>query len=344
MTYELKRGITIDRQYYLALPSPNFQPGDIELVKSMGFDFVKLIVNPAVHKSTAAIINMGCIDAMVNRVLKHNMQVVVCIHPESNFKNTVFKDKQEFRNLCRWYAHFVAYLAARWSQKDLIFQLMTEPFGSSPDPESWNSWNKLQPPMWQAVRQAMPDHTLILSGDRIGRIEGLVLVEPVRDNNVIYAFSHYEPFIFTLQGASWAAQEFGAYIPHIQHVPYPSSPEIIELALSDILRNVPADLQDQATGDLKQYGTEGWNKNKMTERIRTLTDWSRSYGGVKLLCGEFGCLHGAVHPQHRYQFIRDFREVLEEHGISWAYWSFNETFRVLDAGKPDAQMLGSLFG
>ena len=344
MESKLKRGITIDCQYHSVPPSPIFASEEIACIKSMGFDFVKLIVNPAVHKLAGTIMNMGCIDTIVNGILNHKMQVLLCIHPESNFKNTVFNDKKEFRDLCLWYERFAGYLVARWSEQELVFQLMTEPFGTSPNPDAWNCWNKLQPPMWQAVRQAMPKHTLILSGDRIGRIEGLVPVEPVRDDNVMYGFSHYEPFIFTLQGALWAAEEFGMYMPYIQHIPYPSSPDIIALALPDILRNVPADLHDQAMRVLKAYGKECWNKNKMAERIRMLTVWSQSYDGVKLFCGEFGCLHEAVHPHHRYKFIKDFREVLEEHGVSWSYWSFNETFTVLHNGIQDKQMLDALFG
>jgi hypothetical protein len=160
----------------------------------------------------------------------------------------------------------------------------------------------------------------------------------------MYAFSHYEPFIFTLQGAPWAVEEFGMYMPYVQHIPYPSSPDIIAAALPDILSNVPADLHDQATCDLRVYGKECWNKNKMTERIQTLTAWSRSYGSLKLFCGEFGCLHKAVNQLARYQFIRDFCEVLEENGVSWSYWSFNETFTVLNNGRQDKQMLDALFG
>lgn len=338
----LNRGVTLDRQYRSIPDPPNFQSEDVKLIKLMGFDFVKLIINPEVHKSGNNIINMYHIDTIVNMVTSHGIKVVLCIHPENNFKNTVFGDKHEFQNLCLWYERFAGYLSARWGVNELAFQLMTEPFGTSSNSDNWNSWNKMQPQMWQAVRKDMPKHTLILSGDRIGRIEGLVLVEPVPDENVMYAFSHYEPFIFTLQGGIWV--EFGAFMPYTQHVPYPSTPEIIDTALPDILTNVPNDLQEQATGDLKTYGTDYWNKNKLAERIQMLVTWSESHGGVKLFCGEFGCLQKTIEPQHRYAFIRDFRQVFEENGIPWSYWSFNETFTVLDNGKPDKKMLNALFG
>ena len=49
----------------------------------------------------------------------------------------------------------------------------------------------------------MPGHTLILAGDQVGKIEGLITTEPVDDENVMYSFTFYDPFLFTLQGAAW---------------------------------------------------------------------------------------------------------------------------------------------
>jgi endoglucanase len=342
LALELHRGVTLDRQYHSIPKRPHFRSKDIKLIKSMGFDFVKLIVNPQVHKSGSDIVNMQYIDTIVNMVTSEGMKVVVCIHPEPSFKTTVFGSQNEFQNLCVWYESFAGYLAARWAPTELVFQLMTEPFGTSADPNDWNCWNKLLPQMWRAVRKGMPQHTLILSGDNIGRIEGLIKVEPVADENVMYAFSHYEPFIFTLQGGIWV--EFGDFMPYTRHIPYPSSPSIIDAALPDILTKVPKDSRDAATRDLKAYGAECWNKNKLNERIQKLVTWSKSHGGVRIFCGEFGCLQKTVEPQHRYAFIKDFRQVFEENGIAWSYWSYNETFTVLDHGKPDKKMLDALLG
>ncbi len=77
--------------------------------------------------------------------------------------------------------------------------------------------------------------------------------------------------------------------------------------------------------------------------MQMLVKWSKAHGGVRIICGEFGCLHKTVEPQHRYGFIKDFRQVFEENGMAWSYWSFNEAFTVLDNGKPDKKMLNALF-
>jgi len=46
---ELRRGITLDRQHWAEPYRPDFESEDIRLIASMGFQSVKLIINPAPH-------------------------------------------------------------------------------------------------------------------------------------------------------------------------------------------------------------------------------------------------------------------------------------------------------
>ena len=159
MECELMKGITIDRTYHSVPQLPNFHSEDVALIKSMGFDFIKLVINPAVHKSGNTVVNMDYINSIVDKVISQDMHAVLCIHPERSFKNLVFQDKKEFRDLCQWYERFAGQLSQKWSDKELVFQLMTEPFGTSPDPDAWNCWNKLQPPMWETFANRCERHT-----------------------------------------------------------------------------------------------------------------------------------------------------------------------------------------
>lgn len=342
LAFEPQRGITIDRQYH-TVPDPSYiLPSEIALIKQMGFGFVKLIANPEVHKMGAKAINMIQIDRMVNLVMDQGLPVVLTIHPEPEFKYAAFGSEAEFDNVLKWYEDFARYVAAHWPPDKLAFQLMTEPFGDSPDPTAWNYWNKLQPRMWAAVRRGMPKHTLILSGSSVGTVEGVTRTEPVDDANVMYAFSHYEPFVFTLQGAYWPGFQ-DTYMNFIRHVPYPSSTDIIATRLPDILQNVPEPLKPEATAALQLYGTQKWDKQKLGERMQMVVDWNKLHGGkMKLFAGEFGVLLQTVTPADRYAFLKDFRQTFEEKGIDWSYWSFNETFTVLKNGNPDPEMLDAL--
>lgn len=331
----ITRGLSLDRQYLRVPEVPNFDMFDIRLIKSMGFEHVKLLVNPEPHKSGDGIepTSMRYIDAIINLVLNEGLPVVVDIHPEHPFKLNVLGNWTEFEDMLGFYEEFAAYLAGRWDPGDLVFQLMTEPNGNA-----WD-WNVMQKAVWEAVRAGMPDHTLILSGDQYAVIEGLVNVEPVDDDNVLYCFGFYEPYIFTFQGGSWA----WGYLPYLQHVPYPSSPEIIDATMDDMLAKVPKTFREGAEADLRAYGEERWNKDRLAARLQMALDWAEANGGQKLWVTEWGVYHAVTSPAHRYAFINDARELFDDNGVGWAYWSYSETQTVLTPeNQVDHQMLQAL--
>jgi endoglucanase len=201
---------------------------------------------------------------------------------------------------------------------------MTEPGGNTLD------WNQLQPRMWRIAREAMPLHTLILAGDQVGKIEGVLTTEPVDDTNVAYSFTYYDPFLLTLQGGQWLTPKLWS---HLGKIPYPGSPEILASHLPSILERIPAtpaDWRPAAAGMLKAYGEQRWNRDKIAARIGLLRDWNQRHGGgLRIWCAEFGCYQRTIDPEDRYRYLQDVREAFESHGIGWAYWSYNETLTVM---------------
>jgi endoglucanase len=343
----LRRGVTLDRQFH-KIPveaSCVVHPADVALIKQMGFNFAKVLINPGNPTDGYLIMNsdgslntsnIGYIDELVNKFVVQGVPVVVCIHPENAFKTTYLGDATHFSQLLGFYHDFAAYLAARWGRGQVAFELMTEPFGN------YLSWNTMLPQMWSAARSGMPNNMLILDADGVADIGHLVNLTPVNDPNVYYSFTTYAPWIFTLQGAYWN----GSYYPGLQRVPYPSSPAIIAAQKSRILDFL--DFQEfdayvsAADADLTTYGNDNWNMSKQTSTFAPLVAWNTAHGGnLKIFCAEFGVLDanqatnvglmdvGAV-AADRVQFIKDRRLALEAANISWSYWSFNETFTLLN--------------
>ena len=78
---------------------------DILLIKSMGFEFIKLIMNPAVFKLENGLksSNMWYFDQIVNLVVNENLPVVVCIHPEHDFKKEYLDSKTQFESFLGFY-------------------------------------------------------------------------------------------------------------------------------------------------------------------------------------------------------------------------------------------------
>ena len=349
----LERGITIDRQVRAIPPEPytTVSREDIQLIKSMGFEFVKLLINPAVFKSEGGLASsaMPYFDQMVNMVVDENLPVAVCIHPENDFKYEYLANKTQFESLLGFYKELAAYMAKRWNSDQLAFQLMTEPFGASFNPDDWNHWDKLQHQMWNVVRPKMPGYTLILSSDMTGKIEGFHNITPVNDENVMYSFTFYEPHLFSFQGGKW--QPDG--IPWLKNLPYPSSPESLK-SIQNLLAPVPEKWRIRLKAEIEGYANECWNRERLKARIEQLMDWNQYYGRgkLKIWCAEFGCYQGGANPADRARYIEDLRTIFEADKIGWAYWSYNETFSVMTSDRtpmgvageqtPDKEMLTAL--
>jgi endoglucanase len=354
LTLDLKRSICIDRQFRRIPPEPimRFTRQDIQLIKAMGFDSVKLLVNPEPLMDPRARLDQTkqwYLKEMVETVVGEDMPVIVCIHPEWEHKERILSDENEFTRFLGFLDDTARFLAAAWGPRQLVLQLMTEPGGNALD------WNELQPRMWQVARQAMPLHTLILAGDQVGKIEGLITTEPVQDQNVAYSFTFYDPFILTLQGAEWLTPGLWS---HLGDIPYPGTPEAVAERLPSILARIPDEQPDwrrAAEGMLIEYGDARWNREGIAARVRLLADWNRRHGGgLRIWCGEFGCYQRTIPPADRYRYLRDVRDAFEAHGIGWAYWSYNETFTVMSSDRqpfgpaerqaPDRTLLETLLG
>ena len=86
--------------------------------------------------------------------------------------------------------------------------------------------------------------------------------------------------------------------------------------------------------EIGQYVEEKWNRARLAARIDKAVAWRQSHGGrARLWCAEFGCYQANAKSADRLHYLCDMRSVLEERGIGWAYWSYNETFTIMTAGS-----------
>lgn len=350
---KLDRGITIDRQIHSMPPDPSaaISREDIRLIKAMGFEFVKFIINPAIFKSKTGINpdSMWYLDKIVNFAVDEKLPVVVCIHPENEFKYEYLRSATQFENLLLFYKEFAGYMAKRWNPDQLAFQLMTEPFGTSTNINDWNHWDRLQHRIWKTVRQKMPGYSLILSGDMAGQIEGFCDITPVKDANVMYSFTYYEPHLFTFQGGLW--QSGG--VQYLKNLLYPSNPGILN-SMPTLLNPVPEQYKADLKTKIEQYANENWNRERLRDRIKRLAEWNQYYGRgrLKIWCAEFGCYQGGADPVDRRRYIEDIRTIFDAEKIGWSYWSYNETFSIMTSGRtpsgaahdqtPDKEILKAL--
>jgi endoglucanase len=289
---------------------------DIALIKSMGFDHVRISVNPQpmMMNHRAGEISqeyLGYLDAAVKMILDQGLAVVVDLHPESDFKARLTKDDsfvQEFADFWRVLArHYAA-----WDAERVFFEILNEPEFSDR-----YRWYGVQAKLAAAIREGAPQHTIIAAGGRWSDNDDLVFLEPLRDSNVIYNFHFYEPHIFTHQGATWSAYSW----QWVKGLRYPSSPE----SAAKVAVGVP-DAVDRLA--VIRYGQDHWDAARIDTEITQVAEWAHQRG-VPVVCNEFGVYREFAEPQDRAAWIRDVRTALERNGIGWTMWDYSGSFGVV---------------
>jgi aryl-phospho-beta-D-glucosidase BglC (GH1 family) len=289
---------------------------DIALIKSMGFDHVRLSVDPppmmASHRpDEIPAEHLGYLDAAVKTILDHGLAVAIDLHPESDFKARLAKDDsfvQEFADFWRALARHYS----TWDAERVFFEILNEPEFSDR-----YRWYGVQAKLAAAIREGAPRHTMIAAGARWSDDDDLVFLEPFRDPNVIYNFHFYEPHIFTHQGATW-----GAYSWHwVKGLHYPSSPE----SAANTAAGVPEAVDRLA---VIRYGQDRWDAARIDAEITQVAEWARQRG-VPVVCNEFGVFRDYADPRDREEWIHDVRTALERHGMGWAIWDYSGNFGVV---------------
>jgi endoglucanase len=306
---------------------------DIALIKSMGFDHVRLSVNPQPmftmnQPQKLPPEYLGYLDAAVKTILDHGLAVVIDMHPESDFKQRLTKDDTFVEQFADYWRAVALHYSA-WDPDHVFFEILNEPEFSDR-----YRWLGVQAKIAASIREGAPRHTIIAAGARWSDDDELLFQEPLRDPNVIYNFHFYEPHIFTHQGATW-----GAYYWHwLKGLHYPSTPESAE----QVAALVPNEVDRL---NVIRYGLDHWDADRIGAEMKQAAEWANRRG-VPLVCNEFGVFRNYSDPQDRAVWIRDVRTALERNGIGWTMWDYSGSFGVVmkKDGKAvaDAGVLGAL--
>jgi len=200
----------------------------------------------------------------------------------------------------------------------LMYEIKNEPNGI-PD----NTWNTIQGEVIEAIRAVDDKHTIIVGPANWNSFHNLAKMPVYEDDNLIYTFHFYDPFVFTHQGASWV----NPTMEPLAGVPFPYD------AVS--MPNLPSSLNNTWVGsNFNSYSQDG-----TVEKVKELIDIAvqfRTERNVPIFCGEFGVYIPNSDNEDRVRWYEAITDYLEEKEISRTAWDYIGGFGIYEEG-------GSLF-
>ena len=296
--------------------------GDIALMAKLGFDSVRLSIDPVPleasmnHWGGPNADFLARLDRAVDAMLANGLAVQIDIHPEEPYKQQLKNSKEGVDRFTMLWRKLAAHYADRDPEK-VFFEIMNEPEVSDP-----YRWSGIQAAAAAAIREVAPRNTIIATGPNYSSIYDLLSQHPLADGNVIYTFHFYEPHEFTHQGAGWGV----SWWIYTHGIPYPADDTSL-----DLVKQVP-DLQDRAA--FERYWLDHWDAHRIRLLIDEAANWGKTYN-VPLICNEFGAYRFVTPVQARMQWIRDVRTALEADSIAWTMWDYRGGFGVV--WKQDGQ-------
>ena len=317
----LRRGVNLSNWYsqtdnndYSAARLASYMTQeDFELIRKLGFDHVRLSINPEpllADKATGSLdaAAMARLDGAVQRIVALGLVVVLDIHPDPGWSHDSTQTDEGTERFFRFWKSFAQHFAGTDPEK-VYFEVLNEPGRMDV-----YRWAGEQAKAIAVIRAQAPRHTIIATGAMWGAIDSLVATEPVRDDNVIYTFHDYTPMEFTHQGAGFVMKE----LETLRDVPYPSSPEKVAPLLA-------AQTDEEVRKSLAWYGEQRWDVAMMEKQIGVAVAWAKERH-VPLYCGEFGVFRHYAPAADRALWIGDMRRTLEGYGVGWDLWDFKGWF------------------
>ena len=286
---------------------------DIVLMHTMGFDHVRLSIDPAIFQCDGPwdqCEKVQVLDDVIAKALSLDLAVILDLHPSGEYKHQLATSDSAVQKFVQLWDRVAGYYA-RQNPDTVFFEVLNEP------EVTLYRWAGIQQSVVQVIRRAAPEHTIIVTCGEYSNPDDLVRMPEVADDNYIVNFHFYTPHIFTHQGASWG----DAYWITLRQVPFPGTPDAVAAS-------VAKQTDDWARWKLTQYGLEHWDAEHIAGEIGFMAKWAQARH-VPLTCNEFGVYRNYSNPDDRMRWLTAVRTALEKNGIGWTMWDYQGGFGVV---------------
>lgn len=295
---------------------------DIQTIASWGLDHIRLPIDYDVVADDEGRFKpdgIKYVDDCIKWCKDSGLNIILDLHRAPGYafydqNNTLFEDahvQDTFTGLWREFATRYGKLS------DFVsFELLNEVV----DAES-SQWNDLIRRAICEIRKTAPDIKIVVGGIRWNSASSLELLDAPYDENIIFTFHFYDPFLFTHQGATWVKP------------------------LSELSMEYPGNIEDyrSTAKELNSYDSEystvpEMNRDYLVKRMMPAIDIAKKYD-VPVYCGEYGVILHAP-DESALNWYRDIHSVFEEYRIARAAWTYKSmSFGVINWPDDTAEQI-----
>lgn len=312
----------VDLGGWISQCGPNYNEGhyntfiteeDIKRISEWGLDHVRLPVDyNVVQNEDGTFIESGFkhIDDCIAWCKKYGLKIVMDLHKACGY---VFDDAEYCgfffdEKLQKMFKDLWMEFTRRYKDEEIIaFELLNE----VTEERFADAWNEISTATIKMIHEVAPQKTVIIGGIYNSSIFGLTKLPPPVDDNVVYTFHCYDPMVFTHQNAHWVSAFPRGYATNYRISVKDLRAESLKVFGQDF---------DGQFAPLNQ--DEVMSADFFRNVFKTALDVSEKYN-VSLYCGEYGVIDDADRKE-AFEWYKDIHEVLEEHRIPRAAWSYKE--------------------
>lgn len=321
-------------------------------IRGMGFDFVRLAVDPGPLFATAGAGQEGAredvievLEAAVRRITASGLKVVFDLHAATqvpHFGPAVMNGGAGSAGIAlyRGVVKDVAVMLVRVGIDKVALEPYNEPAYYPCDQYGSEDWQTIMAATVADIRAISPQMTIVATGACGGNVTGLTDLVPIpSDANILYSFHMYEPHTFTHQRPNSDPSD-PPVATFSSGLPWPAAPHTLADWVYWMKVNMThfglsqAEQQtnlDALTPYITAYFNENWGQTQLAARFTEATNWATTHGIPKsrLFMGEFGAIlmpddQGAMgaYKADRSAYVKAVRLLAESNGIPWAMWEY----------------------
>jgi hypothetical protein len=322
-------------------------PGGSEFrrIRSMGFDFVRLSVDPGPLLASSGARREQALDVLrsaVRQIADADLKVVFNLHSVSQvpayditmlYEGAGSPGVAQYREMVKG----VAGMLAEFDLGKVALEPYNEPAFYPCDRSGSDDWQRIMAATVADIRSVSADLTIVATGACGGSITGLTDLDPDFDDpNIYYSFHMYEPHSFTHQRPD-DAEGFSSGLP------WPAAAGSAET----VIENLKAHMRDAGLNGIKQaavtaglrktirnYFAEDWGLPQMQARLRGAADWAKAHDipPERLFMGEFGVIlmspdgRSGASDADRLCYMTALRQEADRLGIPWSVWEYSNPY------------------